>query len=71
MRAVPSSTQIVAATQSVTLVNQFDLDDIVIVDRSDESTMLRRPSLDELDAWLGEYGIGDLWEKNVIGGTPR
>lgn len=71
IRALPPSTQIVAATQSVTLANQFDLGDIVVVDRHDESTSLRRPSLDELNAWLGEYGIGDLWEKNVLGGTPR
>lgn len=62
--------QILAATQSVTLVNQLEPNDVWGVDRHDgESTF--KPLADEnLDPWLGTYALGDIWEKNVIGGRP-
>ena len=62
--------QILAATQSVTLVNQLEPGDVWVVDRHDgESTF--KPLADEnLDPWLETHAIGDIWEKNVIGGRP-
>lgn len=73
MRSVSARSQIIVSTQSVTFANQFDPADIIVVDREDEASRLRRLQPHELDAWLNEfdYGIGDLWEKNIIGGTPR
>lgn len=70
IQAMPIETQVIASTQSVTLANQFDIGDVLIVDRVDEATSLRRSSPEELSSWLGEYGMGDLWEKNILGGTP-
>jgi predicted ATPase len=72
MRSISARAQIVVSTQSVTFANQFGADDIIVVDRDDEASRLRRLQPHELDAWLDEfdYGIGDLWEKNIIGGTP-
>lgn len=73
MRSISARSQIIVSTQSVTFANQFDPDDIVVVDRQEEASRLRRLQPRELDAWLNEfdYGVGDLWEKNIIGGTPR
>jgi predicted ATPase len=70
IQSVSARTQIIASTQSVTLTNQFGVDDIVVVDRKDEASVFRRLHIAELEGWLGEYSIGDLWEKNVIGGNP-
>lgn len=70
IQSVSARTQIIASTQSVTLANQFGVDDIIVVDRKDEASTFRRLDLKELEDWLGEYSIGDLWEKNVIGGNP-
>jgi len=72
IRSISARTQIIASTQSVTFANQFVADDIIVVDRVDESTQLRRLQPQELEAWMGDYdyGVGDLWEKNIIGGTP-
>jgi len=70
LRSAASLTQIVVSTQSVTLANQFVHQDLIIVDRVDEASRFRRLSDEEVRPWLDEYAIGDLWEKNLIGGTP-
>lgn len=70
LRQASTRSQVVVATQSVTLVNQVDLDDLVIVERAETGTILRRPDRERLTGWLDEYSLGELWEKNVIGGRP-
>ena len=64
------SEQVIVATQSVTLLNRLDISDVLIADQIDGATQLVRPDVDELEAWLHEYGLGELWEKNLIGGRP-
>jgi len=70
VRSASHRSQILLATQSVTLLNQFDPDDVVVVERSDDGTTLRRPSQVVLANWLDDYSLGELWEKNIIGGRP-
>lgn len=60
--------QILIATQSVNLVNEFSADDIIVADREDNQTVFKRQSEESLKSWLEEFSIGELWEKNVIGG---
>lgn len=60
--------QIIIATQSVNLVNEFSADDIIVANREDNQTVFKRQSEESLKTWLEEYSIGELWEKNVIGG---
>ena len=68
--SVSTKSQLVVATQSVTLVNQLTPDDIVIVEREDGQSVFKRPNKEEISEWLDDYGLGDLWEKNIIGGRP-
>ena len=63
-------TQIIVSTQSVTLVNQLDFEDIIVVDREDQQSVFRHLTDEDMGNWLDDYGLGDLWEKNVIGGRP-
>ena len=58
------------STQSVTLVNQLDFEDIIVVDREDQQSVFRHLTDEDMGNWLDDYGLGDLWEKNVIGGRP-
>lgn len=60
--------QIIVATQSVNLVNEFTADDIIVANREDNQTVFKRQSEESLRTWLEDYSIGELWEKNVIGG---
>lgn len=70
--ATERSIQIVAATQSTAFVNQLSPEEIIVVDRDPNTgSTFRRPTEQEISGWLDEYGLGDLWEKNVIGGRPR
>ena len=70
LKTASQRAQVIVSTQSVTLVNQFIPEDIVIVDRKEGASLFRRPSPKDISNWLDEYGLGDLWEKNIIGGRP-
>lgn len=70
LRSASLDSQVIIATQSVTLVNQFEPEDIVVVERQDKQSIFKRLDSDSLEHWLEDYGIGELWEKNVIGGRP-
>jgi predicted ATPase len=65
-----SNRQIIATTQSVTLLNRFGLSDVLIAEQVNGATTLTRPDGEALDAWLQEYSLGEIWEKNLIGGRP-
>ncbi|NDJ77487.1 MAG: AAA family ATPase, partial [Chloroflexi bacterium] len=71
LRQAAERTQVIVATQSVPLVNQFTPEEILVVDRLEGQSTFRRLAQDEIAGWLDEYGLGDLWEKNVIGGRPQ
>jgi predicted ATPase len=60
--------QIIIATQSVNLVNEFSADEIIVANRENNQTVFKRQSEESLKSWLEDYSIGELWEKNVIGG---
>lgn len=74
LRSAATKTQVIVSTQSVPLVNQFQAEDILIVDRRDSQSTFNRVDETELAGWVTEYssyGLGDLWEKNVLGGLPQ
>jgi predicted ATPase len=71
IRSASSKTQIILSTQSVTLANQFSWQDIVVVDYAGNASVFRRLQEEEVKNWLIQYNIGDLWAKNLIGGTPE
>jgi len=64
------TSQIIISTQSSCLVNRFDSEDIIAVDRADGRTIFRHLNTEEIKIWMEnyDYSIGDLWEKNIIGG---
>jgi predicted ATPase len=70
IRAASRHVQILIATQSVSLIDHFDINDIVVVDRHGRESTFRRLGEDEFKEWLDQYTLSELWEKNVIGGRP-
>ena len=65
-----TDSQIIISTQSVDLINQFSADDIIVVKREDDETKFERQSEKDLENWLENYSIGEIWRSNIIGGTP-
>ena len=68
--AAATKIQVIAATQSVALIDCFNPEDIVVVERADRASSFKRLDPDALDEWLKAYSLSELWEKNVIGGRP-
>lgn len=71
LRSVSTQTQIIISTQSISLVNEFQPEDIIVVDREDDASTFKRLNSEELAIWLEDYSLGELWEKNLVGGRPR
>jgi predicted ATPase len=63
-------TQVIIATQSVTLVNQFEPSNVWTVDRENHESVFRHLSEAQMTGWLDDYALGELWEKNVLGARP-
>lgn len=72
IKSASKHSQIVISTQSPRLVDEFALENIVIVERNSgsNSSVFKQKDSTELQAWLEEYSLSELWEKNVIGGQP-
>jgi predicted ATPase len=70
MRSISREKQVIVSTQSVELLNEFSADDVIVVDRKYGKSLLRRLHEDDLQEWLEDYSLGELWKKNIIGGRP-
>ncbi len=64
-------TQVILATQSSLLLDHFKPSDVLVAERNSGATELRRLDSSDLDEWLEDYSLGQLWEKNELGGRPR
>ncbi len=58
------------------LINQLESEQILTVERKNGETTFSRLSRKRLATWLETfdetegYGLGELWEKNLLGGRP-
>ncbi len=69
VRQLSDEKQIIISTQSVELLNEFDVEDIIVVNRDTNGSEFRRLNKEELEVWIEEdYTLGDLWKKNILGG---
>jgi predicted ATPase len=71
VRAASHKTQVLLATQSVTLLNEFDPEDVVVVERHERESVFTRKNESDLHHWLENYSLGELWQKNILGGQPQ
>lgn len=63
--------QIIISTQSVELLNEFTVEDLIVVDKIKGSSHFSRLNVEKLATWLEDYSLGELWKKNLIGGRPN
>lgn len=61
--------QLLLATQSTRLVDEFEADNLIIAvqDKSKRASVYRRLKGKQLKSWLKRYSLSELWEKNVLG----
>ncbi len=70
VKKAASKTQIIVSTQSAPLLDNFEAEDIIVVERKEGESTFKRLSSAELAEWLKDYSLGELWQKNVLGGRP-
>lgn len=72
VRSAAQKAQIVLATQSPRLVDEFSPESVVIVERDDKRgcSVFEQLDAERLQEWLNRYSLSELWEKNVLGGQP-
>lgn len=70
LQSASTRAQLLVATQSVTLINQLEPEQVWVVDREDGESKFRHLKEADMSSWLEEYSLGELWEKNVLGGRP-
>ncbi len=70
MKSAASRRQIIVSTQSVELLNEFDAEDVVVVNREHRKSEIYRLNPADLAEWLNDYSLGELWNKNLFGGRP-
>ncbi|WP_400194246.1 AAA family ATPase [Hymenobacter sp. B81] len=72
LKQAAARTTVIVSTQSVNLVSSFAPEDVVVVDRDAQgASVLHRLEPQLLNKWLEEYSLGELWEKNILGGKPQ
>ncbi len=62
--------QMIISTQSVNLINNFEAEDIITVDRKNKQSVFIRLDRETLGQWLENYSLGELWTKSIINGQP-
>ena len=70
IRGAALHSQVIIATQSTALVDCFQPEDIVVVEREGRRSVFHRMDSGELSEWLKRYSLSELWQKNVLGGRP-
>ncbi len=64
--------QFIITTHSPTLVSALSHvpEAVVVCERDEGGTSMKRMSRDDLGEWLDEYQLGDLWLSGHLGGNP-
>ena len=70
IKQASQQTQIIISTQSSLLLDHFQPEDVLVADRVDGGTRFTRLESAKLSSLLEEYSLGQLWEKNELGGRP-
>ena len=70
IRAMAGARQIIVATQSPLLVDAFDLNEVFVLELRDGRTEITSRDSVQLQSWLDEFSVGELWLKNLLGGRP-
>jgi len=70
IRQAAVNTQVIASTQSSLLLDHFQPEDVLVANRVEGGTAITRADPAHLATWLEDYSLGQLWEKNELGGRP-
>lgn len=70
LRSASHDRQLLVATQSALLLDEFEPEDVIVTELAGDASTYRRLSSEQLGEWLEDFSLGELWEKNELGGRP-
>ncbi|GHV30018.1 chromosome segregation protein SMC [Synergistales bacterium] len=70
LKVVSKYRQVIVTTQSAPFLDKFSPSDVVVADRRGGCTSLSRLDLDEIEEWLTNRRLSEIWERSIIGGQP-
>lgn len=70
VKAASQSCQCILATQSPALLDEFQAEDVLVVERNGRASEFHHLPGQDLQRWLAEYSLGELWNMNLLGGRP-
>ena len=62
--------QLIVSTQASLLLDELTPEQVIVVNHHEGETLFERQNSAKLADWLKEYTLGQLWEKNELGGLP-
>lgn len=71
IKSAAATRQVICSTQSILLANQFGPEDFIVVDQDNGASTFKRLEIEPLLHWLENYSMGEIWNKNLIGGRPE
>lgn len=69
-KAASLHTQLLFPTQSSVFLDHFEPENVVVVNSKTGTSEFRRLTAEQLETWRNDYTLGEIWEKNVVGGGP-
>lgn len=69
-RAVAAHTQVLFATQSETVLDYFEPEEVVVIEREQGHTVLKTFTPEALEGWLEDYTLSEVFDKGLLGGQP-
>ena len=70
MQSAAARTQLIVATHSPQIVANLDPEQVIVTEKENGETRLRRLQTQELGKWLNEFNLSDLWLAGHLGGRP-
>ncbi len=71
IKSASERTQVIISTQSPTLLDYFEPEEVIVVNRRQGKSVFERLEPKDLSNWLDDYSVGELWQKNVVRGGPN
>ena len=71
VRAASVRVRVIVATQSPLVLDHFEPMHVLVAERRNGASTFTRLEGGRLETWLGDFSLGQLWEKNELGGRPK
>ncbi|MDZ4764508.1 MAG: AAA family ATPase [Chloroflexota bacterium] len=71
LKEASERTQVIVTTHSPELLNDLTLENIILVEKENGITTLKRPNTAHLEKWLERYSLGRLWTFGKLEASAR